>query len=121
MNEHDARNELAFIKQIMQDSARIIIDDGKIYLLWGAVIECGIVIEIVAVYFTAILCDSLYLWIGLISLGWICTLWLVWKKRSWPRAATSPSPSAARRTNMPTNPSSPSGTMNSSGVPSPRP
>lgn len=87
MKESDPQQEIAFIKQIMEDSRRIIIDDGKIYLIWGIFFLIGIAGEFAITAFN-ITVGSIYFWLGLMSCAWICTLWVVWKKRSWPRAQT---------------------------------
>ena len=87
MDESTAQDELAFIKKVMTDSRRIIIDDGKIYLIWGILVITGVILEHLA-FASNLLDGSLGIWITVISFSWIGTIWIIWKRRTWPREYT---------------------------------
>ena len=87
MDESTAQDELAFIKKVMTDSRRIIIDDGKIYLIWGILVIIGVLLEHLMYAYTS-LDGSLGIWITVISLCWFGTIWVIWKRRTWPREYT---------------------------------
>ena len=87
MDESTAQDEIAFIKKVMIDSRRIIIDDGKIYLIWGILVIVGVILEHLA-FSLRLLNGSLEIWITVITISWIGTIWVIWKRRTWPREYT---------------------------------
>jgi len=73
MEKQQAESEISMIKQIMDDSKRIVVDDGKGYIIWGALIVIGLL----GTYF--LILSKLYnyigwLWIVVIGSGWIFTI-----------------------------------------------
>ena len=73
MEKHDAELEISMIKQIMDDSKKIVVDDGKGYIIWGVLIVIGLL----GTYF--LILSKLYnyigwLWIASIGAGWIYTI-----------------------------------------------
>jgi hypothetical protein len=73
MEKQQAELEINMIKQIMDDSKKIVVDDGKGYIIWGILIVIGLV-------GTYILIQSrLYefigwLWVASIGAGWVYTI-----------------------------------------------
>ncbi len=69
----DARQELAFIKKVMTDSRKILIDDGKGTIFWGLLISFGLLITYLSVVqnWEAFLS---WFWPVLIAFGWIYTI-----------------------------------------------
>ena len=73
MTDLDAQQELAFIKKVMTDSRKILIDDGKGTIFWGLLISFGLLITYLSV---AQRWESSlsWFWPALISFGWIYTI-----------------------------------------------
>lgn len=75
MNKNRAQEELAFIKKVMQDSQKILTDNGKMYIFWSGCAVLGLAIKFImqalGIYF-----HNAWIWIPLIILGWLITfLW----------------------------------------------
>ncbi len=73
MEKQQAELEINMIKQIMDDSRKIVVDDGKGYIIWGILIVIGLL----GTYFLILEKLSNYIgwvWLGSIGLGWIYTL-----------------------------------------------
>jgi hypothetical protein len=73
MTDLDAQQELAFIKKVMTDSRKILIDDGKGTIFWGLLISFGLLITYLSVVqnWEAFLS---WFWPVLIAFGWIYTI-----------------------------------------------
>ena len=73
MTDLDAQQELAFIKKVMTDSRKILIDDGKGTIFWGLLISFGLLITYLSV---AQRWESTlsWFWPALIGFGWIYTI-----------------------------------------------
>jgi hypothetical protein len=70
MDRAQAQEELAFIKKVMEDSQRTIIDNGKQYILWSVLVLVGIAIKYLLDGFGSTL-NPAWLWIPLIAVGWL--------------------------------------------------
>jgi len=73
MTDLDAQQELAFIKKVMTDSRKILIDDGKGTIFWGLLISFGLLITYLSVaqgWETSLS----WFWPVLIAFGWIYTI-----------------------------------------------
>jgi hypothetical protein len=78
MTEIDAQQELAFIKKVMEDSRRIICDDGKSFIFWGILVSFGMLVTYLSV--TGRWEVSLgWFWPVLIAVGWIVTFFISFK------------------------------------------
>ncbi|MEJ2193526.1 MAG: hypothetical protein P8X73_01545 [Ignavibacteriaceae bacterium] len=73
MTELNAHQELAFIKKVMEDSRRIICDDGKSFIFWGILISFGMLITYLKVAGDWGI-NFGWFWPVLIALGWIGTM-----------------------------------------------
>ncbi len=73
MTDLDAQQELTFIKKVMTDSRKILIDDGKGTIFWGLLISLGLLITYLSVVqnWEAFLS---WFWPVLIAFGWIYTI-----------------------------------------------
>ena len=83
MDRSEAQQELAFIKKVMEDSQRTILDNGKQYVLWSVLVLAGIA----AKYLLDGLGSGLnpaWLWMPLIALGWFLSLML--RRRAYSEA-----------------------------------
>jgi hypothetical protein len=73
MQESTAQEELSFIKKIMEDSRRIIVDDGLDFIFWGIVASAGLIIT-----YSLIITEKWeyikWTWIVLIAIGWIFSI-----------------------------------------------
>ena len=75
MEKSQALEELTFIKKLMVDSQKIVVDNGKQYILWSVLVVIGIVVKY--------LLDALgnpfnpaWLWIVVIGIGWFLSFLL---------------------------------------------
>ena len=73
MTELNAQQELAFIKKVMEDSRRIICDDGKSFIFWGILIAFGMLITYLKIAGDWGV-NLGWFWPALIALGWIVTI-----------------------------------------------
>ncbi len=73
MAEIDAQQELAFIKKVMNDSRKILIDDGKGLIFWGILVTIGLLLTYLAIAGEWTVSMG-WLWPGLITFGWIYTI-----------------------------------------------
>ena len=73
MTELNAHQELAFIKKVMEDSRKIICDDGKSFIFWGILISFGMLITYLKVAGDWGI-NLGWFWPVLIALGWIGTM-----------------------------------------------
>ena len=73
MTEIDAQQELAFIKKVMNDSRKILIDDGKGFIFWGILVTIGLLVTYLSVAgkWTVSL---VWFWPALVAIGWIYTI-----------------------------------------------
>lgn len=71
----EAQQELAFIKKIMEDTQRILIDNGKTYILWSVLAILAIFLKIIKDAFS-IMINNLWIYIPILILGWILSYWL---------------------------------------------
>ncbi len=78
MNELNAEQELQFIKQIMEDSRKVV-DDGRDMIVWGVLVAAGMVINFINFEFQQI-CSDIILWIVIIAVGWFFSFWS-WKRK----------------------------------------
>ncbi len=86
MDEKKALEELSYIKQVMHDSRRTIVDNGISYIMWGVII----VLALMSSYFMIVnnIEDNYGLnWIILIAIGWIFSM--VWAKKNRKRHKSS--------------------------------
>jgi hypothetical protein len=64
------QEELAYIRQIIENSRKSFVEDGKPYIAWGVIVALGMTFS----YISALMGRDLgtgYVWIGLTILGWI--------------------------------------------------
>ncbi|MFC2092924.1 hypothetical protein ACFLSV_03390 [Bacteroidota bacterium] len=82
MDTKQAELEITLIKKIMQDSRKIIVFDGKGFIIWGVLILIGLI----GTYISIMMEVSYYvfwLWIIVIGIGWIYNLvthWIIGSK-----------------------------------------
>ena len=73
MTEIDAQQELAFIKKVMSDSRKILLDDGKGFIFWGILVTIGLMVTYLSV--SGRWQVSLgWFWPALVAIGWIYTI-----------------------------------------------
>jgi hypothetical protein len=77
METKQAELEITLIKKMMEDSRKIIVCDGKDYIVWG----CLVLIGLVGTYISITMEISYvvgWLWIIVIGIGWIYSLVIHW-------------------------------------------
>jgi hypothetical protein len=78
MTEIDAQQELAFIKKVMEDSRRIICDDGKSFIFWGILVSIGMLVTYLSVAGKWEVSLG-WFWPLLIGVGWLVTFFISFK------------------------------------------
>ncbi|MBN1797493.1 MAG: hypothetical protein JW822_02885 [Spirochaetales bacterium] len=72
-------DDIKFIKQIMAESRRVILDHGMSYILWGVLLPVGTAVSYILGY-----CNQAqyigYFWLGLSITGWIIQFIMALKK-----------------------------------------
>jgi hypothetical protein len=88
MEQIDAKQELAFIRKVIQDSRRAAVDNGIDYIVWGVLVSLGmfatILLERLGVRGTA----YLILWVAVMGGGWVFSLVRHLRERSAERVRT---------------------------------
>jgi hypothetical protein len=82
MDKQQAQEDLAFIKQVMKDSQQVMIDNGKIFIMLSMIALIGIAGKVVK-DLLGYTFSGLYIWIPVILLGWLVSIWF--KKRTYAR------------------------------------
>lgn len=72
MEKQQAELEISAIKQIMEDSRKIVATDGRAYIIWGILVVIGILGTYMLIHQTLFGYIG-WLWITAIGLGWIYT------------------------------------------------
>ena len=75
MERDEAQQELAFIKKVMEDSQRAILDNGKRYMLWSILVLAGIAAKYV-LEGAGIALNAVWIWLPLIAVGWLLSFLL---------------------------------------------
>jgi len=83
MDKQQAQEDLAFIKRVMADSQRILIDNGKVFIVLSLIALTGILIKIIK-DLLGYTFDNLYIWIPIIVIGWVFAV--LFKKRTYARS-----------------------------------
>lgn len=80
MEDFDKLDELRYIKKVMQDSKRIIAEDGFSLIFWGAIVTIGQLITFFVFYYRIFMEYYFYVWPIIILVGWIFTFYYNQKK-----------------------------------------
>lgn len=74
MDTKQAELELSEIKRIMEDSRRIMVDDGTGFILWGSLVAVGLISSYLSVLGYLEWKVTSIAWFALIGLGWLITI-----------------------------------------------
>ncbi|HPN37891.1 MAG TPA: hypothetical protein PL041_05765 [Melioribacteraceae bacterium] len=80
MEDLDKLDELRYIKKVMQDSKRIIAEDGHSLIFWGLLVTIGQLITFFVFFYNVFTNYYLYVWPVLIFIGWSYTIYYNRKK-----------------------------------------
>lgn len=75
MDKAQAQEELAFIKKVMEDSQRTMLDNGKQYVLWSVLVLLGIAAKYV-LDGAGVVFNPAWLWVPIIAVGWLVSFLL---------------------------------------------
>lgn len=79
MDEKKALEELQFIRKVIEESKKTMIHDGKEYIFWGVLVIVGMILTYVF-YLIHIFFNFIWIWVVLISIGWVFSLY---NKKKW--------------------------------------
>lgn len=88
METKQAEQELTEIKRIMEDSRRIMVDDGTGFILWGTLVAIGLISTYFSILEFLTWKITSIAWFVLIGLGWVLTMLQVKKERKKRKAIT---------------------------------
>ncbi len=87
MTQSNPHEDLAYIKQIMLDSRRIICTDGINFIFWGIVVVVGQLLTYLKHYLNWEI-STWWLWPVLIGSGWVFTIIIEWNREKRSRTST---------------------------------
>ncbi len=73
MDQNKAIEELEFIKKVMQDSKRTVVDNGMGYIIWGILIVIGLLSTFISVVNQTY--GFYWNWVVVVGIGWIYSLY----------------------------------------------
>lgn len=76
----NALDELLFIKKVIQDSRKIVVDNGVGYILWGILIVIGMTAGYIK-FLLNLQFNFTWAWVVIISVGWVITFFTFYKKK----------------------------------------
>ena len=74
MDQQNAIEEIALIKRVIEESRRFTFDNGKYYLLWGALITIAIFAEYGIILTNNGGMPECWLWVATIGIGWVISI-----------------------------------------------
>jgi hypothetical protein len=87
MEAQQAEFEINYIKKLMEDSRRSLAENGIGYIIWGVLVVIGISFNYLRLLdYTSI--NPMYVWIGVIGLGWTVTIISIRKEKKTIKART---------------------------------
>jgi hypothetical protein len=87
MEQQAAQEQLEFIKKVIEDSRKLLIYDGKDMIVWGLLVAVGMIM-MYARFETALTFPVVWLWVTLIGLGWLYSIWKGIQKTKIHRVST---------------------------------
>ncbi len=87
MNDKQALQELAYIKEIMHDSRKAFVENGIGYIVWGILIVLGLLSSYLFIVYDVTNTYGLN-WIILVAIGWLFSIIGAKKEREKRKAAT---------------------------------
>lgn len=88
METKQAEAEITEIKKIMEDSRRIMVDDGSGFILWGLLVAAGLIFTYLSVLEYIAWSISSVAWFVLIGLGWLITIIQIRKEKKVRKVVT---------------------------------
>ena len=86
MSDSQVLEDIAYLKKVIEDSRKVVIDNGVIMLTWGILVVVGMILTYAYIHFGLKIPET-WLWIVLIGIGWILSFWI-----GWTNSRTSESP-----------------------------
>jgi len=75
MTQHDAAADLAYIREVMQQTRRYTAAKGIYFVLWGTLVSLALIATWFQIH-RLIGGSNLALWLTLMVTGWVATVWL---------------------------------------------
>lgn len=88
METKQVEQELSEIKRIMEDSRRILVDDGTGFILWGSLVSLGLISTYLSILGYLSWSFTSIAWIVLIGTGWVITVFQIRKEKKQQKAVT---------------------------------
>lgn len=80
MTQHDALQDLAYIRQVMEQTRRYTATKGIFFVIWGVAVSVALLLtwlQILGLLGGA----NLVVWLGCMVVGWGLTLYFAWRQR----------------------------------------
>lgn len=73
MDDRTAIDELVFIRKVIEDSKRSVVENGIGYIFWGILVFIGLILVYLGIVFH-LPTNSAWIWVVLIGFGWSYTI-----------------------------------------------
>ena len=87
MNQIDAKDEIAFIRKVIEDSKRTVGSGNLGSVIWGILVVIGMILTYMHIVFSSAIHPGL-IWAVLMGIGWIYTIIVMIKQRKKPSVKT---------------------------------
>jgi len=77
MNDSQVFDDLAYLRKVVEDSRRVVVDNGVGLLTWGILVVIGMILTYASVHLGLDLPSTL-VWSVVIGAGWLLSIWLGW-------------------------------------------
>jgi hypothetical protein len=80
-DQNKAMDELLFIKKVIEDSRKIVVDNGMGFIVWGILITVGMLFGYIK-FLLNLHFDYIWAWVVIIAAGWAFSFFKYYKKTS---------------------------------------
>ncbi len=87
MNDTRIVEDIAYLRKVVEDSRRVVVDNGIHLLSWGILVVVGMLLTYASVNGVLRL-PPLWIWIVVIGLGWMVSMWSAWRETKRARTRT---------------------------------
>lgn len=80
MTQHDALQDLAYIRQVMEQTRRYTAAKGVFFVVWGVTVSVALLLTWLQI--TGVLGGTnIMIWLGTLPIGWALTMYFAWRQQ----------------------------------------
>lgn len=87
MSDSKILEDVAYLRKVVEDSRKVVVDNGVHLLGWGVLVVVGMILTYLSEHLKSNL-PVFHIWVILIGLGWIFSIWDGWIKLNRARTRT---------------------------------